>query len=321
MSDATKLSSYVSLREAITKAAALSQSSNTVQLINYSLEKTGLEEELAAKGLRAFKPLAAGSSGIVVELPEHQVMRICYNMNAFNKGSKPFDTKSFRPNALHQLHSIDTATSNSDGSLIYEIMPKLSQQEGVTAALERLIKSTKSLLTGSKSVKNMDIDVGYLADGTAYFLDPDILKSDIKHTYNPTRDKEWVIVAPGKKSKVFSFLPEGLISKQEAEFPSLMDGRIRGVLAYSDRARLEAGELEKVRAEKPECFNENIKKENLSEFIHHIFDERLYPEEAIRLMANTRQDDSTKSTALHQVAHEGTLAKPVDLKLSKRSFP
>ena len=164
-------------------------------------------------------------------------------------------------------------------------MPKLSQKLGDDLkAHDALVNNTqqRSHLSGKKPTAWAQVDIGYLPDGTAIFLDPQIMRHDEDYTFNSTKDADWVIEDPKQRLSRFN-LPKGIISKQEHYYPELLDGRVRGILPEEDRWRLNKGELEQLRLEKPECFI-GISKENLPDFMQLVFEEGSYPKQAIAHM-------------------------------------
>lgn len=271
---------FTSLSEAVEQSTETFPNATLVNsvAIKSFLASTGLEKELVARGFRKFKLIGAGSMGIVVETTNHQVIRIC-------RERTHEDLTHFRAQALQEAQSIEMGER---GRLVYEILPQYPQDHGDFSAQKRLKKNleARGYLRPEDHFKDSGQDTGYLSNGEAILLDPDSLNGTRSYVYDPVLDAAWVVDAPGMKSKRFD-LPEGKISLQEHDCPALMDGRVRGILSDDDRMRLEAGELEVLRAEKPECFT-GVTQERLSVFMDYVFQQNMYPEEAIAKMEHTR---------------------------------
>lgn len=238
-------------------------------------KSTGLEAELAAKGFRSFKPIVYGSTGVVLQTTDDQVIRIC-QMRTHK------DLSLFRAKALQEVQAIERV---DNGKLVYEILPQYVMN-GDPKAFQALGDNLKERGHIPKKEKLKKEDVGYTDNGRlAMLLDPDSLDNTKTYHYDPVKDKPWIVKRPGQKSVQFD-LPEGIISKQEADCPALMDGRVRGVLTDQDKERLEAGEIKALRAEKPECF-EGIADKNLPEFMQYVFGDGMYPQAATKLIQKT----------------------------------
>lgn len=273
-------SEFTSLGEAAAQSVNISPHATLVNAVAIKsfLASTGLEKELVARGFRKFKLIGAGSMGIVVETTNHQVIRIC-------RERTHADVAHFRARALQESQSIEMGER---GRLLYEILPQYPQEHGDFSAQERLKNNleAREYLRPEDHFKDNGRDTGYLSNGAAILLDPDSLDGTRSYAYDPVLDADWVVDAPDMKSKRFD-LPEGKISLQEHDCPALMDGRVRGILSDDDRLRLMAGELEALRAEKPECFV-GVTQAQLPEFVHYVFDEKMYPAEAIAQLEYTR---------------------------------
>lgn len=249
---------FVSLQEAAKNLAG-----NTViglKLKNPSAcEK--LSKALAEKGFRRFSFVGQGGTAAVFEISNDQVIRIT------SQGS----LHGPRAKALEQIQSIAEYTDLSP--MHAEVMPRIP---GATAEDYAVL----SQHIADRQYHTYDLepyDVGSI-QGTPYSLDRDGLDHKGEYTFDAKRDALWVVKRqPGDPESIFPQLHgTEYISKQERLFPALADGRVRDTLTDADRELLEAGGLETLRKEKPECF-EGVTQGNLKYFIKSVFEEGWYP--------------------------------------------
>lgn len=224
---------------------------------------------LSSLGFRRFAILAAGTTGVVLQTCNGQVIRIS------DKLGGPSGDR------LEVHEELQAIFKGETSCYTFEILPKLDTSvSNVDCAALMNHLNEKGYWTGD--FRSQGGDLGYLPDGTIVGVDYnaiDFAKAQEGHVLN---DDQWLI-ASDKKS-IFNYLHDtGFISKQEHFFPALRDGRPRGVLSDADIARLRKGELEQLRAEKPECL-EGVTKENLAEFIMHVKDFGWYPSQALEIM-------------------------------------
>lgn len=237
-------------------------------------EFSEFDKFLAEQGFRSFAPLACGSQAVALKTTGGQVLR-------FRHVSSP--THALKPAATHeQLQCIQHGLHKY---IEYDILPQLktdvSEQEQ-DSFLEHI---------GSKGFSNNQLraykgDLGRLPDGTIVSVDKDgIDQSRLKIPKQITAaDRNWLIESD--QESIFPYLHgTGFISKQEHFYPALRDKRVRGVLSDSDLQRLQQGELETLRLEKPECFD-TVTAEDLGQFVE-LVKGGLYPSQAQEMLHAT----------------------------------
>ncbi|MBY0355683.1 MAG: hypothetical protein K2Q12_08155 [Rickettsiales bacterium] len=227
----------------------------------------GFDKLLEKEGFRSFAPVACGSSGAVFKTTAGQVLRLRYVLDK---------SDTVPPEEIHE--QLQTVKHGTWDSYFYEIMPQIetdvTQKEA--DAFERHLKAK------GYSVEDFTYysgDIGKLPDGTLVGVDKDAINADEKKF--TAADKNWLIESD--QESIFPYLHgTGYISKQEHFYPALRDKRVRGVLSDSDLQRLQQGELEALRLEKPECFDA-VTAENLGQFVE-LVKGGLYPSQAQEML-------------------------------------
>lgn len=227
-----------------------------------------LKNELASLGLRRFAPLATGTTGVVVEAANGQVVRIS-------------DKLGVSPDRAHVHEQIQPILRGETSHYTYEILPKLDTRVSIEDKLkfQEHVQGKNYYLADANVSRG---DLGYLPDGTVIGVDIDAVGPRQNQEPHLLNDDEYLIASD--QQSIFPYLQgTGFISKQEHYFPALMDGRIRDALSDQDISRLLNGDFEAVKAEKPECF-EGITPDNLGDFIAIVRDYGWYPLQAQEIM-------------------------------------
>lgn len=299
---------------------------------------------LAASGIRHLgRAVAGGNSCLYFTLPEGQRLRVSRKLEQ--------DSRTRRAPQPEQLQAI---TAMNLGNLEFEVLPAVADAATADSHAALLAHAQQRGLR-LQDVSFENGDSRRLPDGTPIFVDRDaVLHGD--NGQQPAQGAEAYrdFLSPiprrdPRRSRLFPQLhalgdhEHQYISKQEQYYPALLDGRIRGMLTESDRKRLEAGELDALIAEKPECFlfvtaevpgardpairhapggmqhlyalaepsqRFCITPETLPDFLHKVFDERRYPVQALEslaMLAQAREEQPTPASVVNDPTHRGVI--------------